>query len=332
MMNRPLWLNDEQVAGLLDYDTIYKAVRAALTCHAQGDFIQPLKPYLRPLGRENEYRGGRFIAMPAYLGGDFQMAGIKFIAGFPANIEIGLARASGTLQLNSTETGQTLAIMECATLSARRTAAIAMIGIEHLAPRRPLKVAVIGAGPIGRTVIEALSAIHYGRISEIRLCDTKLERAENIANILSGSEFPAIHCLSSAEHAVQNADVVITATTGTKEYLERAWLGQGWLMIALSLDDATPELFLSADKVIVDDIEQSCREEKLLHRLVRSGQYCRDKISAELGQVTTGLRHGRTSDQENIYLNPMGMAIEDIAVATVAYRKAIQSHIGQYLN
>lgn len=331
-MNKPLWLNDNQVANLIDHDSAYQAVTSALVCHADGDYVQPLKPYVRPLGREREYEGGRFISMPAYLGGEFQMAGIKFIAGFPANVEKGLPRASGTIQLNSTKTGQTLAIMECATLSARRTAAIAMIGIEYLAPRRPLKVSVIGAGPIGKTVLEALNSIHHDRIEEIRLCDSNIKRAESVRETLHSAEFPDIHCFESAEQSVRNSDVVIAATTGSKEYLQRSWLDRGWLVIALSLDDATPELFLSADKVIVDDFDQCCREEKLLHRLVQSGQFCKDDISGELGQIITGYTHGRVSDKENIYLNPMGMAVEDIGLATVAYQRAIQSGVGQYLN
>lgn len=331
-MTRPLWLNDEQVSRLIDHNIVHKAVTAALACHAIGDYVQPLKPYVRPLGRDGEYLGGRFISMPCFLGGEFQMAGIKFIAGFPANIEQGLPRASGTVQLNSTTTGRTLAIMECATLSAFRTAAIAMIGIEYLAPRHPLRVAVIGAGPIGKAVLEAFFVVRKRRISEIRLCDIKLERAKTVRDNLATVDLPPIHCFDSVERATRGCDVVITATTGAKEYLQKSWLKGGWLFIALSLDDATPELFLSADKVIVDDFDQSCREEKLLHRLVRSCQFRKEDIAAEFGQIVTGIRQGRTNDKESIYLNPMGMAIEDIAVATLVYRRAVQLGIGQILN
>src|SRR5215475_319478 len=90
-----LWLNDAQVAGLLSPAAAYQAVAAALKCHAHGEVEQPLKPYVRPRGREQEHAGGRFIAMPAFLGGPFQVAGMKWIAGFPANVARGLPRASG---------------------------------------------------------------------------------------------------------------------------------------------------------------------------------------------------------------------------------------------
>ncbi len=330
-MNRPIWLNNKQIADLLDCESAYDAIVNALICHATGKYDQPLKPYVRPLGRKMEYRGGRYISMPAFLGGDFQMAGIKFIAGFPANVEIGLPRASGTIQLNSTQNGKTLAIMECEVISALRTAAIAMIGITYLAPSKPLRVAVIGAGPIGQSVIKALTSIHYDRVVEIRVCDTNSERIRDLKDSLRCSNLMEFRYFEKAELAVCDAEVVITATTGTKEYLEKSWLASGWLIIALSLDDATPELFLSADKVIVDDIEQSCREEKLLHRMVSSGSYRKEDIAAELGQIVFGIHPGRTNSIENIYLNPMGMAIEDIALATTVYQKAIELDAGQKL-
>src|SRR5262245_56992687 len=95
-----LWLNDAQVARLLTPARAYQAVAAALECHARGEFEQPLKPYVRPRGREQEYAGGRFIAMPAFLGGSLQVAGMKWIAGFPANVPRGLPRASGVVVLN----------------------------------------------------------------------------------------------------------------------------------------------------------------------------------------------------------------------------------------
>lgn len=329
---RPIWLPDREIAQLLPHEDAYMAVRDCLLCHERGEFVQPLKPYVRPRGREGEYEGGRFIAMPAYLGGRFDMAGIKWIAGFPTNLNRGLPRASGTLQLNCSVTGRPLAIMECETLSARRTTAIAVLAVDLLAAPPPLKVAIIGAGPIGCTVLEALTSRARSTLADIRLCDTQLGRAEAAAEAITHCGLPSVGCYRSAAEAVRGANVVICATTGASGYLREDWLDPGWLVIALSLDDATPELFLSADRIIVDDFEQCCREEKLLHRLVQAGRLNRDRISAELGQVVAGVKPGRLHPSENIYLNPMGMAIEDIAVGVTAYRRSITLGIGQTLS
>src|SRR5262249_5951900 len=142
--------------SLLTADMAYEAVRLALACHARGNCQQPLKPYIRPLGHEREYEGGRFIAMPAYLAEPFRVAGIKWISGFPANIDRGLARASGILVLNSVETGIPLAVMDCTAVSAWRTAAVAALAFDLLAPPVPRTVGILGAGPIARAILQAL--------------------------------------------------------------------------------------------------------------------------------------------------------------------------------
>ncbi|MFH0770772.1 MAG: 2,3-diaminopropionate biosynthesis protein SbnB [Candidatus Peregrinibacteria bacterium] len=329
--SKTLWLSDEQVQDLLTPDEAYAAVANALACHARGDFQQPLKPYIRPKGREQERTGGRFIAMPAYLGGDLQAAGLKWIAGFPANIEKGLPRASGLMALNSTETGRLLALMPCETLSARRTAAIAALSFDHLAPPPPRKVAVIGAGPIGRSVLEALVSHPERGIVEARLCDLRRQRAEEAVHLLSGISLPPVRIFTDAQSCVQDAEVVVTATTGSRDYLQNEWLSRGRLLVALSLDDCKPEVLLSSDKVVVDDFDQCCREEKLLHRLVQERRFSRERIAATLGEIINGTKTGRTQASENIYVNPMGMAIEDVAVAQTVFRKALREHIGIFL-
>jgi ornithine cyclodeaminase len=130
---------------------------------------------------------------------------------------------------------------------------------------------------------------------------------------------------------VRDANVIITATTGAREYLQKDWVAPGGLIVALSLDDCTPELFLSADKVVVDDFDQCNREEKLLHRLNRAGRFRREQVHAELGEVIAGSKAGRERDHERIYLNPMGMAIEDLATAKAAYDRAVQRGLAHVL-
>ena len=288
-----LWLNDNQVDKLLDPAAAYRSVRGAFECHARKDYQQPLKPYVRPLGREQEHQGGRFIAMPGFLGGPFQTAGLKWISGFPSNVERGLPRASGILVLNSTETGQPLAVLECGVLSARRTAAVAALAFDLLAPPGPQQVALLGAGPIARAVIEALDHGPERDIGEFRLYDLRRDRAESLAAELVDRIGRDIRIATSAEACVAGAGVIITATTGSRGYLRREWVSVGGLIVALSLDDCTPELFLAADKVVVDDYDQSNREDKLLHRLVKDGRFGRDRVHAELGEIITGSKPGR---------------------------------------
>lgn len=327
------FLNDTQVADLLTPTDAYQAVAGVLEFHARGDFEQPLKPYLRPRGREHEYEGGRFIAMPAFLGGSAQIAGLKWIAGFPKNVERGLPRASGVVILNSTVTGRILTMMECATLSARRTAAVAALSVDHLAPPGPLRVTIIGAGPIGQSILEALAAGPDRRIEDVRLCDLRAERAERVAAALRGCGLPPVRVFSSAQTAIDGANVIIPATAGSiGGYLQPDWLSPGWLIVGISLDDCAPDVLLSADRVIVDDFGQCCREEKLLHRLVKAGQFSRKNVVATLGELVAGIKPLSNPPGTRIYVNPMGLAIEDVAVAQSVYHKAVAQGIGQILH
>lgn len=330
----PLWLSEAEVQELCKPSDAYAAVREALRCHAQQTFVQPLKPYIRPKGRGQEHEGGRFIAMPAYVGGDLNYAGIKWIAGFPANVQRGLPRASGLLALNSCDDGRLLALMPCETLSARRTGAVAAISFDHLAPPGPQSVGVIGSGPIGRSVIEALLDKESGSrdIRTIHVCDLRRERAEQLAAIVSGRFSVAIQVHEDPKPCVEQSNVIIPATTGSKEYIESGWMrNDGWLFVGLSLDDARPEILLSADKVIVDDWEQACREEKLLHRLVQQGRFSRERLYATLGEIIVG-KPGREKPTERIYVNPMGMAVEDVATGARIYEKAIVAGAGRRLS
>lgn len=325
-----IWIPDSQVSEMLTPAVAYEAVADALRCHARGAIDQPLKPYIRPQGRDREHRGGRFIAMPAYIGPPVAVTGIKWIAGFPSNPQRGLPRASGVIILNSLETGRPFAVIECPTISARRTAAVAAIAFDHLAPRTVCKVALLGAGPVGGAVVEALQSGER-EIAQISVFDPRDDRSRGLVSRHSQNAAIPLRVADSPQQCVDGADVVITATTGASNYLEANWIALGGLIVALSLDDCTEELFLSADKVVVDDFDQCNREEKLLHRLVASGRFRKEQVYAELGELLVGKKAGRTTANERIYVNPMGMAIEDLATAKAVYDNTVRAGRGQVL-
>lgn len=320
----PVWLTDDVVDRLLTHDLAQTAVAAALACHARGNTIQLLKPYLRPRGRDGEREGGRFIAMPAFVGGDIQAAGLKWISGFPANIDKGLPRASGLVVLNDLTTGVPIAVMDCATLSARRTGAVAALAFDHLAPTGDRIVSILGAGPINGEVVAALAS-HARNIRSLRIFDPREDRAMRLVAVARQCGLDA-NRFDTPQDCVRGANVIIPATTGAKGYIKRQWLGSNWLIIALSLDDFEPDVLLGADKVICDDYEQCAREEKLIHRLAHAGQFDRGQMHAELGEIVAHTKPGREGI-ETIYVNPMGMAIEDIAAAAAVDRQYIaQTH------
>jgi ornithine cyclodeaminase/alanine dehydrogenase-like protein (mu-crystallin family) len=321
---RPIvWISEEKASRIATASLAYQTTMETLRIHARGDFDQPLKPYVRSGGRLNESEGGRLTTMSAYVGDPFRALGAKLVTGFPINVAKGLPRASGVIVLFDPVTGEPIAIMGCQAISARRAAAIASICVDHLAPKDRLRIAILGAGPIAHETVISLFVSKPRPIDVVSIYDPLRNRAASIASNVSPFTEVPITVAQSAESCVAGANVIVTATTGSKAYIQADWLNGPWLVVALSLDDFVPEILLSADKLICDDFSQCNRSDKLFHKHVHSGALTRERVYAELGEIVSGERAGREND-ETIFVNPMGMAIEDIALAARVYEITLE--------
>ena len=110
----------------IDWSALVQVIEEAVCCMHDNDYVQPVKPYLRYRNPKN-----RIIAMPAFIGGDINKAGIKWIASFPGNIKNGIPRAHSVVILNHADTGEPLAIVSTALLSVIRTATVSGLVIKH---------------------------------------------------------------------------------------------------------------------------------------------------------------------------------------------------------
>jgi N-[(2S)-2-amino-2-carboxyethyl]-L-glutamate dehydrogenase len=329
---RLLYLDKSDVtrAGGGDPGLYMAAVAEALALHAHGQFVQPLKPYLR--WRPDGHVADRIIAMPAYLGGSRPVAGLKWVGSKHDNpTRLGLERASALIVLNDPETHYPVAIMEASLISGMRTAAVTAIAARHLARDGFATVACVGCGPIGRMQLVTLLD-RFPAVRTIRLFDVRQEAAERVASELAGRFDDRRYTIAhAAEEAVHAAEVVITCTVTDRPYLPFDWITPGAFLSNISLMDLHKDVFLKADKVVVDDWEQSNREGKVLHQVTQEGRFSREDLHAELGQIVIGARPGRETDNEIIVLNPMGLAIEDLACAQAIYLRALEGGIGTWL-
>jgi ornithine cyclodeaminase len=142
-----MYLNQEDVRATgVTMATALEAVEDAFRLHYQGQVNLPYKTVL-DLGERERGRGN---AMPAYVAGDYDVFGIKWIAGFPNNpTKFGLPRGTGLFILNDSWNGVPLAVMDCTLLSAMRTGAVTGVGAKYLARTDSQSVAMIGAGVQG---------------------------------------------------------------------------------------------------------------------------------------------------------------------------------------
>lgn len=305
-----------------------EALRGALALHAEGNTAQPLKPYLR--WRRRGHIADRIIAMPGYVGGEHAMAGIKWIGSKHDNPTArGIPRASAVIVLNDPETHFPIAIMEGGEISGMRTAGITVLAAEYLARPGFQTVALVGCGFIGR--LHALGLLEsFPAIERLALYDHNRRAARALAEELERDGLTITVC-ETAEEAVCRGELVVPCTVTAKPYIELDWLMPGAFVSNISIMDVKPDVYLGVDKLLVDDWDQANRERKTINQLVLAGRLRREDLHAELGDVVRGIRPGRTSPDERILLNPMGMAIEDVACASAVYRSAREQGAGTWL-
>ncbi len=323
--------NDIVSLGGNSSDLYVTAVSRALELHAKRDFVQPLKPYLRVNEKEGHI-ADRIIAMPAYVGGEAPVSGLKWIGSKHDNpSKRGMERASGLIILNDPESNYPIAVMETSLISGMRTAAVTVIGARYLAKKGFERVACMGCGVIARMQLTSMLE-QFPQIKTIYLFDVIAEAARRLADQLR-EMFAHVEVVitADAESAVREGEVVITCTVVDKPYISYEWLQKGAFVSNISIMDVHKEVFIKADKVVVDDWDQSNREKKVINQLVLEGKFSREQLHAELGEILIGQKAGRESDDEIIILNPMGMAVEDIASAQEIYRKAVAENIGTWL-
>ncbi len=318
---------DVRATGV-DMPMVMDAVEDSLRLHHQGQTNLPYKTVL-DLGERERGRGN---AMPAYVGGSYDVFGIKWIAGFPKNpILHGLPRATGFLILNDSWKGIPLAIMDCTLLSAMRTGAVTGVGAKYMARPDSESVAMIGTGVQARTQLEALKVALPG-LKEVRAFDIRREVAEQYAEEMGELLSMDVRAMDSAEAAVRDADIVVTVTVANEPIVKDAWMKPGSTFAAVgSYQEEEFAVVQNSDKIVVDALDHVLhRHTPVIALMIAQGMIEEENI-IELGGIVCGEVPGRETSQERIFFSPIGMGIEDICVCSTAYQLALEKGIGTKL-
>lgn len=303
---------------------IVELVREAYVTHQRQQSSLPHSSFLRFPGSPRD----RIIALPAYLGGDFEVAGLKWIASFPGNLERGLARASAVIILNSMRTGRPRVILEGGLVSATRTAASAVLAAVILHPQDDPAVGLVGGGRINFEIVHYLRTLrpeaHVWRLFDL---DAGRARgfAERCREVFSDLEVvPA----ESLEEVLASSTLVSFATTATEPYLgDLSVCPPGATVLHISLRDLTPEAILAADNV-VDDVDHVCRAGTSVH-LTEQRVGHRDFVRCPLGAILTGEAAARPDPRGVTVFSPFGLGILDLAVARWVAEQARERGLGR---
>lgn len=300
-----------------DWPQLAGTIEKAVQCLYNDDAVQPIKPYLRFKDLTN-----RIISMPAYVGGDFDVAGIKWITSFPGNIHLGIPRAHSLTILNNANTGEPMALINTALISVIRTVAVSAMLIERYKRYRNLvnpSIGILGFGPIGQYHLKMI--LSYFDNADVRVFDLKKVDTELM------SKYDKVSFVDSWQEAYDEADIFITCTVSSDRYIDRQPKPNS-LHLNVSLRDYKPEMMqYFREGMIVDNWEETCREStdvEIMHK-----KYGLTKeMTKSIDDVVVGDCLKEMAGNHAILFNPMGMSIFDIAVAKYFYDKAVLENNG----
>lgn len=274
-------------------------------------------------------RADSFIhAMPGYFS-ELKVAGLKWVSGFPSNYihYPDLPTISGLIILNDVDSGRPLAVMDCGWITAARTGAVSGVAAKYLAKNSSEVVGIVGAGIQGRASLlalrEAMPSLQLVRAYDINL--KALDTFKDQAGQLTGLR---IEAAASAEEALREADIIVTATGRLDQpYFRETWAKPGALILPIHHRGWENETLHRVDKLVCDDWPQL----QTAHREWGGFYGPLPALAAELGEVVVGRKPGRETDTERIIDFNLGLAIEDVAVAAKIYSRAVENGLGKVL-
>lgn len=347
-------------AGVKNMDQCVEAMEDLLITLNKGDYVMagvnhnshgaqvifPDDPQFEGMPKNADDR--RFMAMPAYLGGKYQMAGMKWYGSNCENKASGLPRSILMMMLNDKDTGAPLALMSANLVSCYRTGAIPGVGAKYLAGKDSETVTIIGPGVMGRTCLLAFLSV-CPKITTVKV-KGRGQRSLHAFEEFVKKECPQIQQVivcDSMEEAVKDSDIIcVTSTAPVKEidfpYIAEDWVKKGALICLPSAARFDDDFLINRCKKVVDNYKlyEAWAEEfpypsyemvqiigSKFTDYLHEGRIQREDI-VDIADIINKKHPGRESDDEIIVYSVGGMPVEDIAWGGTVYRNALKEGIG----
>ncbi len=317
-----LVLSRRDIEGVVGIGDALAPVEEAFREHGLGHASMPSKVYLELGSIEGDFR-----AMPAFLPA-LNVAGIKWVNSHPGNPARGLPSVMAITILSDPATALPLALLDATYLTYVRTAAGGGVAARRLARPDSARLGLVGCGVQARAQAEALRLVLP--IREATLFDVRRATAEALASDLAGRGVKA-RLAATVRECVEAADVLVTATPARQPVVEAAWVKPGTHINAIGADapgkQEIESALLKRARVVVDDREQAFHSGEVNVPL-SEGVLRPEDVHATLGEVVAGKRPGRGSAEEITLFDSTGLAIQDLAVASLAYARCRERGLG----
>jgi ornithine cyclodeaminase/alanine dehydrogenase-like protein (mu-crystallin family) len=313
-----LYLSRAHVAQCLTLTATINAVEAAFRQLGTGAAQQSSK-----LTLTFPPHSGSIKAMSAYLSSPTPIVATKNYALYPNNRQYGLPTVPALIVLMDPATGCPLAIMDGTLITAWRTAATSGVAAKYLANPDSQTVGIIGAGVQGESHLQVLHELFP--LTQVRVMDDQPVCRQAFARKMQHQLGLAIQPVATYRDAVQDADIIVTATTGHGSFVHASWLHPGATILKVgSHRELAQSVLKHVDKIVVD----SWQHTSISAPEIRDSHLTRDDIHAELAEIVIRQKEGRFSPSERIVFISLGMAVEDAGAAYLAYCHAQRQHVG----
>ena len=322
LVNELLYLSQNEISAVgLTMSEIIDALETAFHEKGEGRTEMPPKPGIYPGGGDN------FIhAMPAYIPA-LKSAGIKWVSGFPENAARGLPYITGLLILNDSETGLPVSVMDCVWITAMRTGAATALSARCLARADSTVVGVLGCGVQGRTNVEALNVLFP--LKRVMAYDVEPEALRRYTKEMETGFGLEVIPAKTPQEAVTGCDLIVPAGPILKKphaTIKAGWMDEGAFASLVDFDSYWhPDAMREAAKFCTDDTAQ------FLHYKEVGYFQNTPALHADLGELVVGKKSGRETPVERTMTANLGLALDDMAVAPLLYRRASEKGIGTRL-
>ncbi len=319
-----LWLNRTEVESLLDMKDSLKTVEEAFRQHGLKKVQMPPKLYLYFRKHNGDLR-----TMPAYLE-EQDIAGVKIVNVHPDNPKNNLPTVMAIVVLNSTRTGEPLALIEGGYLTDMRTGAAGGIAVKYLARRNSKIIGMVGTGNQAKTQLLAINEVMD--IEEVKV----FSRTEKHSLAFKEEMEKRVDCDIFTKKGIEqvcDCDILVTTTPSRKPIVMDKWISEGMHINAIGADAKGKQeldpMILKRARIVVDDIPQASHSGEINVPLSKK-EISEDDI-IELGEVVIGKKKARVSDTDITIFDSTGLAIQDVATAHLVYRKALEKNMGRWL-
>jgi len=317
-------LTARDVAPLLAGQDLVMLMERALAAFSAGEVVQPVRTSVF-VGPERAVLG----LMPAHMPSRAAL-GSKLVTVFNGNDARGLPSHFATILLFDDQTGALISVMDGSHITEVRTAAVSAVAVRHLANAPVRRLAIFGCGVQAKSHLRAITA-EVPTLEEVRVWSPIGEPARFVEAMRAETSVPIVET-ASGEAAAHGADLCVLVTSSPEPVIQRSWVGAGTLVICVGAcrrdhREMDPRLVADA-RVFVDSRSAAVIESGDIVQGMAEGRFTADHIRGELGEAVLGRVVPRVSAGEIVVFKSLGLAVEDVAVADLVYRRALSEHVG----